>query len=337
MNVLLLGSDSRDPDNTVDSRTDTMMLLHLDADHQHAYVISIPRDSWVHVPQTPDGQRGGGMAKINSAYAWGGVPLAVETVEQFTDVRVDHVVLTDFSGFQQIVDALGGIDMNVDETITSVHAPYRVFKQGQRHFTGEEALDYVRQRYQYSDGDFARERHQQEFLKALMDKAANAGMLSNPGQLNTFLRSVTHAMTVDKTFDLLSFAVALHNLRSNDVTFLTSPTAGGGTEDEEAVVYPDVVKATALYRAVQRDTVAHWVSANPATANPTTADQGGQDQGGQDPGGQDPGGQNTQGGQGQGGQDQGGQGQGGQDQWSPDQGAQNQWSPDQGAQNPWGP
>jgi LCP family protein required for cell wall assembly len=268
MNVLLLGSDSRNPDNTADSRSDTMMLMHLDADHTHAYVISIPRDSWVHVPEAPDGQHGAVMAKINSAYAWGGVPLAVQTVEQFTQVRVDHVVLIDFAGFQQIVDAVGGVDMTVDQTVTSVFPPYRVFAQGRRHFDGTQALDYVRQRYQYADGDFARERHQQQLMNAVLDKAASAGMLSDPSKLNTFLHSVTHAMTVDRNFDLLSVAVALHNLRSSDVTFLTSPTVGGGTEDDEDVVYPDDSKATALYQAVQNDRVARYLNGQ-ADPSPT--------------------------------------------------------------------
>jgi LCP family protein required for cell wall assembly len=267
MNVLLLGSDSRDPDNTADSRSDTMMLLHLNADHQHAYVISIPRDSWVHVPESPDGQHGAAMAKINSAYAWGGVPLAVRTVEQFTDVRIDHVVLIDFSGFQQIVDAVGGVDMTVDQTVTSIFPPYRVFGQGRRHFTGAEALDYVRQRYQFADGDFARERHQQQLMKAVLDKAASVGMLSDPGKLNTFLHSVTRSMTVDRDFDLVSVAIAVRNLRGNDVTFLTSPTLGGGTENDEDVVYPDDTRAAALYRAVRNDRVAQYLSNQTANSS----------------------------------------------------------------------
>ncbi|GAA5183283.1 hypothetical protein GCM10023322_22200 [Rugosimonospora acidiphila] len=268
MNVLLLGSDSRDPDNTIDSRSDTMMVMHVDADHQHAYVISIPRDSWVNVPESPDGEHGGGMAKINSAYAWGGVPLAVQTVEQFTDVRMDHVVLIDFAGFQQIVDAVGGVDMPIDQTITSIFPPYRVFKQGREHLNGAQALDYVRQRYQFDDGDFARERHQQQLIQAVMDKAASAGMLSDPSKLNAFLRSTTHSMTVDRNFDLLSVAVALRNLRSTDLTFLTSPTAGGGTEDEEEVVYPDDAKAAELYQAVQNDRVGRWLSDQDGTTTP---------------------------------------------------------------------
>jgi LCP family protein required for cell wall assembly len=257
LNVLLLGSDSRDPGSTADSRSDTIMLLHLDADHQHAYIISIPRDTWVDVP-------GHGDAKINAAYAWGGMPLAVETVEEFTGVRVDHTVLIDFSGFQQVVDALGGIDMYVDQTITSIFPPYRVFTQGTRHFTGAEALDYVRQRYQFTDGDFTREKHQQEFLKALLDKAADGGMLTNPGRLNSFLQAVTKAVAVDKDFDLVGVAVQLRSLRSNDLTFLTSPSTGTAWEGDESVVEPDTAAARSLYAAVAADRVgAYQASPSP--------------------------------------------------------------------------
>jgi LCP family protein required for cell wall assembly len=262
MNVLLLGSDSRDPASTADSRSDTIMLLHLDADHKHAYVISIPRDTWVSIPGNDD-------AKINSAYAYGGMPLAVQTVENYTGVRIDHTVLIDFAGFQQVVDALGGIDMYVEQTITSIFPPYRVFNQGNQHFTGAQALDYVRQRYQFTDGDFTREKHQQEFLKALLDKAASGGMLTNPARLNSFLQAVTKSVTVDQDFDLVGMALQLSNLRSNDITFLTSPSAGTGWEGDQSVVEPDVPAAKALYAAVANDTVASYLAAKSPSPAPS--------------------------------------------------------------------
>src|ERR1700754_2353890 len=125
LNVLLLGSDSRDPDKTADSRTDTIMVLHVDADHKKAEVISIPRDTWVFVPTAPDGQHGNTMAKINAAHAWGGTPLTVQTVETYTGVHIDHVALIDFAGFAQVTDALGGVDLNIEKTIKSIHKPFR--------------------------------------------------------------------------------------------------------------------------------------------------------------------------------------------------------------------
>jgi LCP family protein required for cell wall assembly len=269
MNILVLGSDSRNPDTTAGTRSDTMMLLHLDADHRHAYVISIPRDTWVYVPASPDGRNGNTMAKINAAYTWGGTPLAVQTVEAFTGVRVDHVVLIDFAGFQQVVDTLGGVDMTVDQTITSIFAPHRTFTHGQRHFTGAEALDYVRQRYQFADGDFTRERHQQQFLKALLDKATTMGTLSDVGKLNGFLRAVTKSITVDENFDLVDVAMQVRHLRSADITSLSSPSAGTGWEGDQSVVRADPVRAQALYGAVRTDTVAQWLTTTSGSPSPS--------------------------------------------------------------------
>jgi LCP family protein required for cell wall assembly len=270
MNVLLLGSDSRDPETTASSRTDTIMLLHLDADHQKAEVISIPRDTWVFVPKSADGRHGNTMAKINSAYAWGGTPLMVQTVEALTDVHIDHVALVDFAGFEQVVNALGGVDLKIEKTIASIHPPYRTFTKGSQHLNGAEALDYVRQRYQFADGDFSRERHQREFLQAMLDRAASIGTLSNPVKLNSFLQAVTKSVTVDKDFELVNVGLELRHLRSTDLTFLSSPSAGTGRRNGQSVVLPDTAKAEALYEAVADDTVQEYLSESTGpTPSPT--------------------------------------------------------------------
>ena len=268
-NVLLLGSDSRDPSEKADLkgwRTDTIILMHVNADHQHAYMISIPRDSWIHIPRSPSQPTFGDTdAKINAAFSWGGVPLTVETVEQFTGVRIDHVVLINFGGFEKVTDALGGVDMKVDKTITSIHKPHRVFTKGPHHFNGAEALDYVRQRKQFSDGDISRVKHQQQFLRAIMDKATSTGTLTNIGKLNDFLTAVAAATIVDKDFDLVSTAYDFRDLRSSDMTFLTSPFSGFATEpDGESAVAVDKVKAASLYNAVVHDQVGQWLAANPS-------------------------------------------------------------------------
>lgn len=263
MNMLLLGSDSRDPDEKANagSRTDTIILMHVTADHQHAYLISIPRDTYVDIP-------GHGQNKINSAFAYGGLPLVIQTVEEFTKVRIDHLALIDFGGFQQVTDALGGVDMNVDQTITSIHPPHRVFTKGEHHFNGAEALDYVRQRYQFADGDITRERHQQEFLTAILDKAASTGTLTNPVKLNNFLNAATKAVVVDKDLSLTSLAVQFRNIRSDDLTFLTSPFSGFDTIDGQSVVVVDQDRAAALYDAVAKDQIARYLAAASATPGP---------------------------------------------------------------------
>jgi LCP family protein required for cell wall assembly len=262
-NILLLGSDSRDPDAkaSAGSRTDTIILMHIQADHKHAYLISIPRDTYLPIPDH-------GSDKINAAFAYGGLPLVIRTVEGFTNVHLDHLALIDFAGFQQVTDALGGVDMYVDQTITSIHPPNRTFTQGNRHFNGAEALDYVRQRYQFSDGDITREKHQQMFLKAVMDRAASSGTLTNPAKLNAFLQAVTKAVVVDKGMSLPDMALQFHGLHSSDVTFLTSPFSGFDTIDDQSVVVVDKDKAAALYSAVAHDQVASYLTKASASPSP---------------------------------------------------------------------
>lgn len=266
-NILLLGSDSRDPSRAADLkgwRTDTIILMHVTADKKHAYLISIPRDSWLHIPRSMSQPTLGNTdAKINAAFSWGGVPLTVETIEQFTNVLIDHVVLINFGGFEAVTDALGGVDMNVDKAITSIHKPYRKFTKGKHHFTGAQALDYIRQRYQFADGDLTRVKHQQAFLKAIMDKATSTGTLTSLSKMNNFLGALSKAVVVDKGFNLGTMAWSLHSLRSSDMTFLTSPTAGFATEpDGESAVAVDPTKAAALYAAVRSDKVGPWITAN---------------------------------------------------------------------------
>lgn len=274
--ILLLGSDSRDPDNAEVSaenernpssggpfRADTIMLLHVPRSSEAAYLISLPRDLWVYIPTSPDGSAGNTEAKINAATAFGGVPLAVMTVENYTGLRVDDVMLIDFGGFVEVTDALGGVDMDIEQTITSIHGDRRVFEEGRQHLNGEEALDYIRQRYQFADGDFTRMRNQQQFLKALMDKAASTGTLSNPAKLNAFLQTATETLTVDEEFSLTGVAWDLKHLRSDNLTFLTSPHNGAGNINGESVVLSDDEGAAELYTAIREDRLTQWVDDHP--------------------------------------------------------------------------
>lgn len=271
MNILLLGSDSRNPDNDQTnadhSRSDTIILMHVQADHKHAYLISIPRDLYVPIP-------GHDHDKINSAFSYGGLPLVIETIEGFTSVHIDHVALIDFAGFQAVTDALGGVDLYIEQSITSIHPPYRKFTKGMNHLNGAEALDYIRQRYQFSDGDISRERHQQQFLKAILDKAASSGTLTNPGKLNAFLQSITKAMTVDKDFSITDMALEFRDLRGKDLTFMVNPFTGFDQVDQDGttmdVVMPDKAKGAALYDAVVKDKVAQYLAAGSPSASPTT-------------------------------------------------------------------
>jgi LCP family protein required for cell wall assembly len=256
MNLLILGSDSRNPDIT-GSRTDTIMLAHVTADHSAAQIVSIPRDTWLDIPRTADG-RGGVKAKINAAFAWGGIALMVRTVEDFTRVRIDHVVVIDFAGFEDVVNTLGGIDITIDDSFTSIHPPHRHFAAGRQHLDGAEALDYSRQRKQFKNGDFSRIQHQQQVIRAILAKATTAGILADPGALNRFLTATAHSVTVDRSFDLLSTALEVRGIEASRIRFITNPSTGTGREGNQSVVYADRTAAAALYAAVRADTAAAW-------------------------------------------------------------------------------
>ncbi len=267
LNILLVGTDSRDPDAPMDQRgewrADTIMVMHIPSNHQEAYLVSIPRDLYVPIPESADADCDSGQRrKINAAFAFGGLPLAVRTVECFTDVRLDHVMAIDFGGFEEVTDALDGVDLTVEKTITSIHKPYRTFTEGVNHMDGAEALDWVRQRKQFARGDFDRMRHQQEFLQALMSKAASTGTLTNPIKLNDFLKAVTAAVTVDEDFSLIDITLQFRNLRGENLTFVTSPHNGSQTINGESVVVSDREQALAMYQAISADKMADWVAAN---------------------------------------------------------------------------
>jgi LCP family protein required for cell wall assembly len=259
-NFLVLGSDSRDPANTSGSRSDTIILAHVANDRSSAQLVSIPRDTWVRVPKSADGKQGNTDAKINAAFAWGGVPLVVQTVEAFTGVRIDHVVIIDFAGFKEIVDALGGVEIDVEYSFTSRHSltpdGIRRFKQGRQKMDGATALDFARERFALRDGDFGRIKHQQQVIKAILDKASTGGLLSNPVRLNSFLQATADAVAVDNTLNVLDMAMELRHLRGENLAFYTSPSKGTGRVGDESVVFPDTAKAAKVFDAVRRDAVA---------------------------------------------------------------------------------
>ncbi|GIG62107.1 transcriptional regulator [Longispora fulva] len=251
MNILVLGSDSRDPD-TSGSRADTIMVAHVTADRKTAQIVSIPRDSWVDIPKAPDGN-GGAKGKINWAFAQGGLPLMIRMVESFTKIRIDNVIVIDFAGFKSVVDAVGGIDIDNDVTFTSYFNPNNVYKKGRIHLDGDLALEYARTRKTLTDGDFGRMRHQQMVVKGVLDKATSAGTIANPGKLTAFLESIAKTITTDKDFNLVSTAMDLRSISSSNITFLTSPNKGTGMVGDQSVVLVDTEKALALFAALQND------------------------------------------------------------------------------------
>ncbi|AXK44504.1 LCP family protein [Brachybacterium saurashtrense] len=241
-NLLLLGSDRRSAEDAESSgvtgqRSDVMMLVHIPDDNQSAYIMSFPRDLYVDIP-------GHGTDRINAALAYGGVGLAVTTVEDYTGVPIDHVALIDFEGIEGLVDTLGGIDVEVP---LSFEANGHQFTEGTQAMDGEEALVFVRQRKQFADGDFQRNRNQQAVLKGIADKLISAETLSDPRKLADTIDSVSPFLTTDDGLtatSMLDLGLSLRSLRSSDLYFLAVPhgdpmtTSGGASvvaTDEESM------------------------------------------------------------------------------------------------------
>ncbi len=183
INVLLLGTDER-PGEGGPLRTDTMILMTLDPTGQSIGMLSLPRDLWVPIP----GQ--GTTTKINLAYGLGeeggypggGPQLAKDTVSSFVGRPVDYFVRVNFDGFREIIDLIGGIDINVPYTIHDEEYPTEDYgvetfhlDAGPQHLDGETALKYARTRH--GDSDYSRSRRQQDIIRAVADKVLNAGMI----------------------------------------------------------------------------------------------------------------------------------------------------------------
>ncbi|WP_100448765.1 LCP family protein [Glycomyces xiaoerkulensis] len=266
MNVLVLGSDARGDDSDDDARSDTAIILHVNESGTDAYGISIPRDMWVYIPPDPNAEISDTEAKFNAAYSWGGPNLTVQTIEALSEVRIDHIVEIDFPGLVEVVDALGGVEMYVEQTIESIHPPYRTFEEGWNTMNGEQALDWVRQRKQFPDGDFARMRHQQDLIKAIMDSALSAGVLTSQSTLRAFIESVSDAIKVDTEFNVVATAIDFMHLRSDDIVFLTTPHLGTGNIGGQSVVVYDEENGPDLWSAVIDDEVGRWVEQNPELA-----------------------------------------------------------------------
>ncbi|MDP9390764.1 MAG: LCP family protein [Actinomycetota bacterium] len=248
---LLVGSDSRghaadgeDPDG----RSDAIMIARFSADRQHAQLISIPRDSWVEIP-------GHGMNKINASYAFGGPSLLIQTVEQLTDVRIDHYVAIDFDGITQVTDDLGGVDVVVAET--TEHGPY-TFPAGVNHLDGHEARYYLQQRKNLPGGDFDRVKRQQQYLKAVFAKLFSSDTFTDPARLDGAMLAMTRAVSIDDTLgnaDLLALAYSLRNVTPSDIEFFTAPVLGTGREGAASVVYLDTVTADRMWAYLHSDSL----------------------------------------------------------------------------------
>ena len=256
-NILLLGSDTRSGSEAAlvsGSRADTIMLMHIPADGKGVYIISIMRDTWVNIP-------GYGAAKINAALNYGGISLQVATVENLVGVKIDHVAEIEFEGFKSLVNAIGGVDVQVPFAFTS---NVWTFTPGLMHLNGSGALSFVRERYSFADGDYQRVRNQRAFLRGLYNTMKAKGALSNVASFQSSIESLTDYMRVDSGLNAAQIAqIAAPVLTSGDTTMrmTTLPNAGPGwSYDGQSIVIVNQAANANLSYALQNDTMDQFMA-----------------------------------------------------------------------------
>jgi len=255
LNYVLLGSDSRDPNHEGNGRSDSIMVVHLNANRNKAYIISFPRDMYVNIP-------GYGKGKINDAFAFGGAPLAVRTLEDLTGVRMDHVVLVDFEGFIQLTEDLDGVTV-VNKTEFSSHG--FDYPKGKITIKGERALWFVRERHALPGGDLARAENQRAVIKAVVEKGLSAGVVSDPATFTKFLGNVAKNLVVDNSLsddEIRRTAVSLR-LSSKNIELMQAPLSGFGSAEGQSIDIVDQAKLEELAKALKNDTVEDYLKKYP--------------------------------------------------------------------------
>jgi len=248
VNILLLGSDSRiGEDNqrlggkAEGMRADTTIVVHVSADRRRVELVSIPRDSLVDIPACRT--TNGGLipsspnTMINAAFARGwaaggdiasAAACAWNTVEATTGLYIDHVALVDFSGFEQMVNAVGGVEIYLDTAMKDTSKSTQLDLQpGPNRLNGRQALDFVRARHVAgtNGSDITRITHQHLLLQALADKVMDAG-LSDMGKMTKLVSAVSNSVTVDQDLTVTTTTTLAYSLRSvsrENIVFATIP------------------------------------------------------------------------------------------------------------------
>lgn len=252
MNFVLLGSDSRDPDDSGAGRSDSIMVVHLNKAHDQAYITSFPRDMYVNIP-------GYGENKINAAFAYGGTKLMVQTLESLTGTRMDHVVMVDFEGFIKLTDSLGGVTVT-NKTAFSSHG--YDYPKGRITIGGEKALWFVRERHALPNGDLDRAANQRNVIKAIVAKGLSPEVLANPTAFTSFVSGVAEHVTVDSSLSDQTIRDLAFSLRltSSDIDLLQAPISGFGTAaDGQSIDVVDKAQLAALGKAMKSDSMDTYV------------------------------------------------------------------------------
>jgi LCP family protein required for cell wall assembly len=271
MNILLMGSDTRVGQGGEggsakvysSAQSDVVMLIHLYQGHRRALVMSIPRDTWVHMPtcKSKAGDIVGGYdTKFNAAFAVAGPACTIKQVKEVTGLPIDHFIVVDFNGVKDIINALGGVQFclkaPMHDPIQNGHGSGLDLPAGHQVVMGEQGLAFLRARYSVGDGsDISRLTRQHAFLGAMVKQLQDAAVLTNLPRLYSILDAATKAITTDPGLGSLSklkdLAQTLTGLKPANVTFLTIPWKPRG---DGANVLIDQTQAQPLLTAIADDT-----------------------------------------------------------------------------------
>lgn len=279
LNMLLLGTDRRK--GWTSWQSDTIIMVHVPREHDRAFLISFQRDTLVDIPANKKSRFGGGQDKLNAAFPYGGrrsngkfsvgggFELMARTIQEASGVQFDTGATIDFKGFLKTVEVLGGVELCVEtpkgaKSFKSIHKPYRVFKKGCQHLGPKAALDYSRQRYQFVDekggGDFARMRHQQQLIKAILKQAISKGF-NNPTKIPSLVKAAGKSLLIDQSIDIMDLAWTLKKVTPENLTAIKVPVQAYNMND---ISYQQLVpgKADSLFEAIREENLDSWVLQN---------------------------------------------------------------------------
>lgn len=281
LNILLIGSDVREGDGNEDYGTgswepgqhsDTNILLHISGDRKSVTMVSIPRDSMVPAPVDCDSaapEEEWRVHQWNQNFNTGGPGCVIRTLEGNTDIFVNHFAVVDFSGFKDMVDALGGVEACTPVDIDDPKAEFTL-AAGRHTLDGEQALGYVRTRYSVGDGsDIGRIKRQQAFLSSVAQKATDTELLLRPDKLLRFLGAATSSLQTDPDFGLgpmKDIAGSVKNIGVDKIQFVTVPTETYAPDPNRVQWAP---AADELWEAIRTD---RELGAPTPTPSPTSTE-----------------------------------------------------------------
>jgi LCP family protein required for cell wall assembly len=290
LNILLVGIDER-TDQSEPTRSDSIIIMHVPASHDQAFMISLPRDLYVRIPANKKLHPNQESAKINAAFSYGndkagregGFELLAETIKGFSGLSFNAGAIVNFGGFQKVVDALDGVDMCLDLPTHSQHigtlkngqnvplykypnAKPVYYTAGCQHLLGWQALDYVRQRYEFPNGDYDRARHQQQFIKAVIKRAKTQGLTTNPTKALQVMKSAGSALTLATNgVEIADWAFTLRGVADNGIVMLKTnagvynpTTLPDGSEAEKLTQ-----ESIDMLAALREDRLAEFILAHP--------------------------------------------------------------------------